>query len=313
MIDKKEIVVTGIHGFVGGHLARELKNSGYLVHGIGREQSPRNGITEFISEYSQCNMLDFESISKISLKNSSAIIHLAGLASVAESFTKPELYETANATMTENLFKSAMNQGFSGRILAISTGALYSPDQAMPLNELSKTTDASPYSKGKLRAEDVVKKYEELGIDGIIVRPFNHIGPGQSPGFLVSDLYDQLLTVSDSSQSEILVGNLTTKRDYTDVRDIVKAYTLLAGAINLQHRIYNVSSGKSYSGLQIIDYLKNEMKLNNIKTRLDPSRVRPGDAKNIVGDASRLKDEIGWTTESSVEVAIRDFVAYRES
>ena len=313
MSEQKEIIITGVNGFVGEHLARYLSESHIGVIGVGREDSPAKNASPLLNRYIKVDFLDSEQVASLDLTNVTAIIHLAGLASVAESFDKPELYKTGNAQMIENLLKTASDQQFKGRVVAISTGALYAPTQPMPLNEDSYTTEGSPYATGKLRAEDVIKKYIELGIDAVIVRPFNHIGPGQGPGFLVGDLYDQLQTAHNSNSSEILVGNLSTKRDYTDVRDIVKAYALLACAPSLQHDTYNVSSGKSYSGLEILEYLKDEMGLKSIQTSIDQSRVRPTDAQDIIGDASRLKQELGWTIESDPVIAIRDFVARRKS
>lgn len=310
---KQQIIITGVNGFVGEHLARHLHESNFSVHGIGREEYPGDNVAPFLDSYQTADLLDSAQVRGLMLKNAVAIIHLAGLASVAESFDKPDLYKTGNAAMTNNLFESAAAQGFTGRVVAISTGALYDPSQPMPINEASNTIESSPYAIGKLKAEEVTKQHIARGIDAVIIRPFNHIGPGQGKGFLVGDLYDQLEKAHIEGSSEILVGNLATKRDYTDVRDIVRAYLLLAIAPTLQHDTYNIASGKSYSGFEILDYLKSAMKLESIIPIIDPSRVRPTDATDIVGDTSRLKDELGWETTSSVATAIHDFVARRQN
>lgn len=308
---KQEIIVTGINGFVGEHLARHLYESNFSVTGVGREQSAGDNVSLYLDNYQSANLLEPEQVNNLVMKSAAAIIHLAGFSSVSESFSKPELYKTGNAEIANNLLEAAIEQGFTGRIVAISTGALYDPSQPMPLSEASKTTESSPYAIGKLKAEEVIKEYIAAGIDAVIVRPFNHIGPGQGKGFLVGDLYDQLGSVHAQGSSEILVGNLATKRDYTDVRDIVKAYLLLATAPTLQHDTYNIASGKSYSGFEILDYLKTAMNLESITPIVDASRVRPTDAADIIGDASRLMNELGWGTTSTVATAINDFVARR--
>jgi len=310
---KKEIVVTGVNGFVGEHLARYLQASNYSVTGIGREAEPSENVSSYLDIYQQADLLNKEQVNKLLFKQAAAIIHLAGLASVAESFDKPELYKTGNAEMTGNLLDTAIEQGFTGRVVAVSTGALYSPNQPMPLNENSNTVEGSPYAIGKIRAEEVIKQHRENGLDVVIARPFNHIGPGQTNGFLVPDLYDQLIAANQAGSSSIMVGNLATKRDYTDVRDIVKAYTALATADSLTHDTYNIASGASLSGFEILEYLQKAMKLESVESKVDQAKVRPTDAMNIVGDASRLTTELGWVPESNPNTAIVDFVARRQA
>lgn len=309
----KEIVITGINGFVGEHLAHQLQDSGFSVRGIGRESTPNPNVSPFVDTYESADLLDAEDVKRLSLRGAAAIIHLAGLASVAESFDKPDLYKAGNAAMTENLLSAAKQQGFQGRVVAISTGALYSPAEPMPLNEDSETAQNSPYAIGKIRAEEVIKRYRADGLDAVIVRPFNHIGPGQGPGFLVGDLYNQLNSAKESGVQEILVGNLATKRDYTDVRDIVKAYTLLATAPSLQYDTYNVASGVSHEGFEILDYLKLAMGLSDIKPVTDPSRIRPTDVMDITGDASRIRNELGWKPGLALSDAIKDFVERKKN
>jgi GDP-4-dehydro-6-deoxy-D-mannose reductase len=309
---KEKFVISGINGFVGEHLAHYLHDSNYEVTGIGREPSPADNVAPFLDHYQRADLMDKDQVNKLVLKNTKAIIHLAGLASVAESFNKPELYKTGNVIMTENLLRAANNQGFKGRFIAVSTGALYDVSQPMPLSESSATIQSSPYVIGKLNAEDVVKKYRDLGVDAVIARPFNHIGPGQGLGFLVGDLYEELSNLASEGTSQISVGNLATRRDYTDVRDIVKAYALLATAPSLQHSIYNIASGTSYSGFDILNYLKTEMGLESIEPVIDQSRVRPTDAAEITGDPSRIRNELGWVTKSNVQTAIKDFVARKK-
>ena len=310
---KHEIVVTGINGFVGEHLARHLQASDFSVRGVGREFIPNENVAPYLDTYQQADLLNKEQVSKLLFKQAAAIIHLAGLASVAESFDKPDLYKTGNAEMTENLLKAAEDQGFTGRVVAVSTGALYDPNQPMPISEVSKTTEGSPYAIGKIRAEEVIKQHRANGQDVVIARPFNHIGPGQGKGFLVPDLYDQLIAANEAGSSSIMVGNLSTRRDYTDVRDIVAAYTKLATAEALAHDTYNIASGASLSGFEILEYLQKAMNLESVESIVDQSKVRPTDAMNIVGDASRLSTELGWTTHSDANTAIVDFVARRQA
>lgn len=309
----KEIVVTGINGFVGEHLARHLKTNDYIVHGVGREDAPSDKVKSYVDIYTQADLLDQDSVRTIPFKQARAIIHLAGLASVADSFKNPDLYLTGNATMTENLLKSAYSQGFQGRVVAVSTGALYDASQPMPLSEESEITESSPYAAGKKRAEDLIKHHRAEGRDVVIARPFNHIGPGQEEGFLIPDLYKQLQAARTNGDNTILVGNLNTRRDYTDVRDIADAYLKLATARSLSHNMYNISSGVSHSGFEMLGLLIDTIGAKDISPIIDEGRVRPTDAMDIIGDSSRLRNELGWDPRSNIQIAIEDFVKRKES
>ena len=128
--------------------------------------------------------------------------------------------------MTYNLLDHAKTSNMQGRAIVVSSGALYDPNQPLPISEESATSPTSPYAIGKLASEHVVDYFRNRGLDAVIARPFNHIGPGQKEGFILPDIYAQLSSVG--SGGEIQVGNLNTRRDYTDVRDIVAGYKALA-------------------------------------------------------------------------------------
>lgn len=307
------IAITGVNGFVGEHLARNLKQQGFIVLGIGREPVLNDWVKDLVEDYQIADLMDAASTAKLDISGVSAIIHLAGFASVADSFKHPELYETGNAKITGNVLQLALDQQMKGRVVVISSGALYDPMQPLPINEDSKTVDNSPYAVGKLRAEEITRQYIEKGVDAVIVRPFNHIGPHQAPGFLIPDLYEQLAEIEKSGSKQIKVGNLTTKRDYTDARDVVRAYSLLAMADSLQYDLYNVASGESHAGTEVLDALKNAMGLTDVETIVDPEKIRPSDVMDIIGDASRLRNELGWKPESTIVTAINDFVAAKKA
>lgn len=308
MNTNESIVVTGVNGFVGEHLARHLKGLDFSVIGIGREDEVNKRVSPYIDTYYCVDMFNREEFAGADMKSARAVIHLAGLASVADSFKNPDLYRTGNAQITDNLLSTLQEQAFSGRVVLISTGALYDPNQELPLSESSQLINNSPYADGKIRAEEVIRTYVANGLDAVIVRPFNHIGPGQGQGFLVPDLYQQLLEAKDQNKDTISTGNIDTRRDYTDVRDIVRAYTLLALADSLSYGLYNVASGKSLSGREILESIQREMRLTHIEPVVDESRIRPGDPLELVGDASRLSAELGWSPELSIDDTIRDFI-----
>ena len=302
-----KVIITGINGFVGEHVAREFKNRGFSVVGVGYDSEPNQKVASLLDGYVACNLLEENDvIAKLALKDVRAVVHLAGLAAVGQSFEQPQRFMTENGVMVHNVLAQAARDEMKGRVVAISTGALYDPNQPLPLNENSKTNPNSPYAVGKLMSEDVVRYHRMRGVDSVIVRPFNHIGPGQGPGFLLPDLLEQLRAAKETGT--LLVGNIKTKRDYTDVRDIARAYAELALAPSLEHDTYNICSGKSLSGETILAHLQEITDINDVKIEVDPARIRPNDIEDIYGDASRLNQEVGWTPKITIEQTIKDFV-----
>jgi GDP-4-dehydro-6-deoxy-D-mannose reductase len=307
-MSEKTVVVTGVNGFVGEHVAREFKSRGFSVVGVGYDEDANEKVLPLLDRYISCDLLDEQSvIAKFSLKSVRAVIHLAGLAAIGQSFEQPQRFMTENGIMTHNVLAQATRDNMNGRVVAVSSGALYDPNQPLPLTEDSKTNPNTPYAVGKLMAEEVVRYHRMRGLDAVIARPFNHIGPGQGPGFLLPDLLEQLQAAKETGT--LLVGNIKTKRDYTDVRDIARAYAELALAPSLEHDTYNICSGESLSGETIISRLQEVTGIKDVKIEVDPARIRPNDIDDIYGDASRLQNETSWTPEIAIEQTIKDFVA----
>lgn len=305
----KTILVTGVTGFVGRHLIRELRQLGHKVVGLGQGKLEDREITRLLANYYKCDLVNPKKVSALDLSGVDVVINLAGLARVGDSFKDPALYERVNVEVLTNLAGELLKQKASARMVAISTGAVYDPDQPMPLTESSKTIKSgSPYAESKLHMEQAIPELRERGLDCVVARPFNHIGPGQSEGFLLPDLYYKIIAAKNLGGA-VKVGNLSTKRDYTDVRDIVRAYTLLALAPNLNHGIYNVCSGKSRSGDEILESLLNTMGLSGqIAVETDQSLIRPSDPANLYGSYKRLHEETGWKPTVPLEQTIKDFV-----
>lgn len=300
---KDKIIITGINGFVGAHLARQLNNTGISVIGIGMEPIINQEIDNIVTEYYQANLVN----KWPDIPNIKAIIHLAGLASVALSFNQPQSYIGSNTAILTNMCEYYLKQNKKPRIIVVSSGNIYNPKQLMPINETGEIELLSPYAVSKICNENQVKYYRNRGLDCIIARPFNHIGPGQADGFLLPDLYKKIISLP-SNKTVIKTGNINTKRDYTDVRDIVKAYEKLAMADKLNHNLYNICSGISVSGIDMFNELKDLMSINNISYKIDQSLIRPTDAENIVGDSTLLRDELKWTPEISLKQTISDYI-----
>lgn len=309
----QKIVVTGVNGFVGKHLVRELVSQDIQVIGIGQGPDADLEISDQLSSYIQCDLSNSHEVSRINLEGVTAIISLAGLANVGESFKNPSLYMRTNTAVFTNLGEYLLSKWPSIRIIAISTGAVYSPEQSLPLTENAQTTKSSPYAESKLNMEHEALKLIERGLDCVIVRPFNHIGPGQQPGFLLPDLATQIQQAITDDSYTITVGDLSSKRDFTDVRDVVRAYRLLATTEKpqLKSNVYNVCSGRSIAGQEIFNTLSALMSPSHvIHAEIDESRLRPDDPKDLYGSNEKLKQDCGWQPEITLEQTIRDYISW---
>jgi GDP-4-dehydro-6-deoxy-D-mannose reductase len=308
---KKRILVTGINGFVGKHLARELHAQGMAIVGVATE-TPHPEIADLLESFLAIDLTDQTSVSKIDFTNLDAVIHLAALAHQGMSFEHPRKFIDTNSAMVIHLFETALAQkpAHYPRFIMVSSGAVFESDQPMPLTEQSAVTHGSPYAISKLLGEMLGDYYQKRGIDSIVVRPFNHTGPGQGPGFLLPDMVKQISEAGEGGT--INVGNIATRRDYSDVRDVVKAYVALATTPRVTNRLYNLCSGVSRSGEEIITLITKTLYGNDaaVKTEVDQSRIRPNDPPEIYGDASLLKTDTGWKPTHSFEQTVNDYVAW---
>lgn len=302
------IVITGINGFVGHHLAKELHDNGHDVIGIGRDETVSEKIKNYINEYHTTDLVkDLPALSDIE-----GIIHLAGLAAVGPSFDNPQQYINANSAMVTNLCEYYMKAAKKPRVVIVSSGAIYDSNQPMPITEESKIGFNSPYAVSKILTENQASYYRGRGLDCIVARPFNHIGPGQGDGFLVPALATGLRKARKAGES-LSVGNLKTRRDYTDVRDVAKAYRMLIEAPSLSHSIYNVCSGKSVSGEEMLALIQDAMNIHDIAVEVDQSKIRPNDPMDIYGDSSTLQNDTGWSPSIKLETTIADYTSELQS
>lgn len=305
------VLVTGINGFVGQHLARELKQQGHTVFGTGLNQAMDSSV-DCDRYFGPCDLTKKADVKNIDLDAVDAVINLAGLAQMGASFMQEDLYMHTNVAVHTTLAQRLIEIGRPQvRIVAVSSGAVYDPEQTMPLTENSVLKpDSSPYSRSKIAMETALEEYMNKGLDIIIARPFNHIGPGQTGGFLIPDLAKQ---ITETKESVLKVGNLKTQRDYTDVRDVAKAYTALATSSDLHHSVYNVCSGKSVSGEEILNMLKRAFGRNDLKVEIDESKFRPNDALVHYGDNTRIHTDTDWRPTIALGQTIHDFTEWYQN
>ena len=304
------ILVTGVNGFVGKHVARELSARGHKTIGVSREPLLNPVLKDYVDDYYSCDLTDAAAVDALPLNQIDAVINLAGLAKVGDSFANPDLYNRVNVAVLAVIGKKLISLGSKAVVIAVSTGAVYGADQEMPLRETSKLiTTGSPYALSKIAMEQEAASLRIAGLNCAIVRPFNHIGPGQEGGFLVPDLYEKILEASNKD-GVIVVGDLSTRRDYTDVRDVAKAYVDLAISGTLDHPIYNVCSARSLEGQEILNLLLAECgKTGTITVQQDPKLIRPNDPKNLFGSNQRLQAQTNWQPTIPLAQTIHDIVA----
>ncbi len=306
-------MVTGANGFVAQHVIAELARRGSEVMAIGRQDEPAPS-TSLANEYIGCDLTDQAAVDKLPLGEVDAVINLAGLAAVGESFSQRDRYLAVNVGVNKTVCDVAARRGLRDlRVIAVSSGAVYAGGQAMPLSEFSAVDPtSSPYAESKLAMEENARAYRGAGVDCLIVRPFNHIGPGQGPGFLLPDLLREAQRARTDGEP-MRVGNLSTRRDYTDVRDVAAAYVDLAAAVDLKGDLYNVCTGRSLSGVEILRLLLDAMGSPDLEVEIDQTKFRPSDQPDIVGNSDRLNASAGWVPVVPVERSISDFVAAAQS
>src|ERR1019366_1702292 len=273
LVVMQTVLVTGVNGFVGNHLVKELISHGTRVIGLGGQG---HGKPDGLAHYLELDLTEPSEAKKINFSGVDAVIHLAGLAAVGPSFDDPMLYINTNIGIEVNLFETALAQNAKPRFLIISSGPLYDPKAPQPLTEESSVIPNSPYAISKLGQEQMAYYYSGRSFECITARPFNHFGPGQGPGFIVPDLAQQVVAAASDKKQSVLVGNLDAKRDYTDVRDIVRAYRLLLEK-GKSGKIYNICSGTARSGHEILDELAKAANCEPIIEQ-DPAKMRPSDA-----------------------------------
>lgn len=310
-------MITGINGFVGQHMAREMHAAGCQVIGVGRGPIAPE-IKPLVTNYYTGDLTQPDFVASLPLDNLTSLVNLAGMARMIDDSVDPELYTQVNAGVTQALAARAMAAGNKTlRFVAISSGQVYESTGQPPFNEHSDLIfppNRNPYVRSKILMEEAMAALYEKGLDCVVARPFNHIGPGQKPGFLLPDLAQQISQAKDDHKSIIEVGDLSKKRDFSDVRDVVRAYRLLAfaGREQLGQLVYNICSGQPLTGRRILDLLIQNMSDKDMTVHVDSARLRPNDPDSLYGDFSAIEHDLGWNPTTPIEQTVADFAAWQK-
>jgi GDP-4-dehydro-6-deoxy-D-mannose reductase len=292
-------LITGGKGFVGQWLAAHLKDRGDEVAVIDIETDVADGaavrrvMADVVPE---------------------AIYHLAAMTHVGESWENPGQVLRVNVLGTAEILAAARTVPGNPRVLVVSSAEVYGvvlPEQ-LPLREDTPTVPASPYAASKLAAEAVaLQAWRGYGQPVVVVRPFNHIGPGQSPNFFVPALAKRIVEARRSGARSLRVGTLTTRRDFTDVRDVVAAYRLLIEK-GVPGDVYNVCSGRDVAMSEVAAQLL-ELAGADLTLETDPELVRPVDVPVLRGDAGRLRAATGWEPSIPLATTLADVLTSWEA
>jgi len=291
-------LVTGAGGFVGKHLIQHLQESGDDVFGTdivfgGPDLSNLADLTDLFRDVSP-----------------EVIFHLAGQADVGRSWgAAPETFR-ANAEGTLNVLTASRSIN-ANRVVTVTSADIYGivDPQDLPLSEDAPFQPVSPYSASKASADLLaLQAYLGYGQEVIRIRAFNHLGPGQSDKFVCSALAARIAYNEINGISELAIGNLAAERDFTDVRDVVRAYRLLA-ADGKSGEAYNVCSGTSVSIKAIAEKL---LALSTISMELvvDPDLLRPIDLPDLRGNPEKIRRDTGWAPKLSLEQTLSDLLEY---
>ncbi len=282
--------LTGGSGFVGRWLRDHLESLGDEVIELGE------GI-----DVAEAGALDAE----LAAARPDVVFHLAALTHVGRSWEAPEETLRVNAFGTLHLLEAARALPASPRVVLVSSAEVYGSGDGTPLTEDSPLRPSSPYAASKVAAEYLgVQEHLGRGLDVVRVRPFNHVGPGQAPSFVVAGLAERIARAEAEGRGTVLVGNLGAARDFTDVRDVVRAYRLVA-LDGQPGAVYNVCSGRAVAISRLAELLVAAAK-HPVELVEDPALLRPVDVPLLLGDCARLAALSGWRPEISLEQTLAE-------
>jgi GDP-4-dehydro-6-deoxy-D-mannose reductase len=309
-------LVTGVSGFVGGHLAEHLVAEGDLVVGLsasGRWPAELAHVAKSvrIERFDLVEQDEAELADLVRRKQPEVIYHLAAQSNPQGSLADPRGTWALNLGASLNLLEAVKTSGQKPRVVLVGSGVCYGnpAPEFIPVKENCPLRPNNPYAASKAAADLLgIQHHLAHGTDAVMVRPFNHAGPRQSPRYVLAALATQVAAVESRRQDHVEVGNLDVVRDFTDVRDVVRAYRLLA-LHGRPGEIYNLGTGR---GTKIADALEHLRSLAEVpvSVHLDSTRLRPVDQPFLIADASKLRTATGWEPNFSIEQTLADMLAF---
>ncbi len=302
------VLITGVTGFAGTHLASLSRTAGDEVHGLvrpGREGAVPPGV-----EAHAADIAEPESVRAVlSAAAPDAVVHLAGASSVGQSFGAPAETWAINLGGTLGVLEALRREGSSARCVVVTSGEIYGrvPVEDLPVGPGTPLRPLSPYGASKAAADLAAAQYRAgYGLPAIRVRAFNQLGPGHDARFVLPNVARQIARAEAEGRDElqITVGNVDTRRDFTDVRDMVRAYRLLLERGD-PDAVYLACSGRSLSVRDLVEELVTLTPVRAVVLS-DPGLRREGEQPDLYGSADRLAADTGWTPEIPLRATLSD-------
>ena len=316
----KKYAITGFSGFVAGHFLDYLYDENVECEILGLDRgTPKIDLSKYSDrlsiKFSVIDLMDKESL-KAALENFNPdyVLHLAAFSSVAYSWKYPTESFMNNSNIFLNLVDAIREVDPSCRILSVGSSEEYGnvTRAELPLKESQRINPVSPYAVARVSQELMSKVYvKAYGMNLIMTRSFNHIGPRQDDRFVIPSFIKRIIDIKNSgkTEGEIETGDTTIIRDFVDVRDVVRAYYMLLTEAT-PGEIYNICSGNAYKLSDIIDCIADEVGVK-VTTRVNPEFVRPDDNREIVGSAYKIESELGWKPEIDIKDTLKDMITER--
>lgn len=312
-----KILITGIGGFAGSHLADYItSNVNASVYGILRDTEKNDNIKHLTDklELFHCEIGEFQPVFRVIKEVKPDIIfHVAGQAFVPSSFEfAAETFRT-NVIGTINIFEAVKACEINPRIIVVTSGEVYGETFGLPAlhSEQSVPRPVNPYAASKTSVDYIAQTYKNYeGLNIVIARPFNHTGPRQRANFVCSSIAKQISEIKKNNSAPILkVGNIQARRDFTDVRDIVRGYWMLSQIDNKNNFIFNLCSGNIFSIEEIIKLFE---KISGMEFQLnvEAKRLRGYDIQLLAGNASAITHSVGWKPNIQFQQTLTDLLEY---
>jgi GDP-4-dehydro-6-deoxy-D-mannose reductase len=312
---KKKILITGIAGFVGSHLSELLLSRGYEVYGLTRPRSKMDHLEVIKNQLhlEDADLLDSHSLyTTIARIKPDYIFHLAAQSFVPTSWVSPSVTLEVNIVGSSNLFEAVKQAGIDPVIQIACSSEEYGlvHEDELPIRETNPLRPLSPYAVSKVAMDYLGYQYfQSYKVKVVRTRGFNHTGPRRGDTFAESNFAKQIALIEKGKQDAIIrVGNLEARRDYTDVRDMVRGYLLAVEKCD-PGDVYNICTGKAEKIGDVLSLLLS-MSTSKVTIKEDESRMRPSDVPVLIGDNSKFVAKTGWKPEISFEKTMTDLLNY---
>ena len=310
------VLITGITGFVGSHMAEYALDKGAQVFGSTRWRSKTENIEHLRSKvtFIESDLRDLSSVRAL-LETSvpDYVVHLAAQSFVGVSWHAPAETLTTNIISQVNLLEALRGLKMSPRFLAVGSSEEYGLvlEDEVPIKETNPLRPLSPYAVSKVTQDMMGYQYfKSYGLPIIRTRAFNHEGPRRGDVFVTSNFARQVAEIEAGLREPVVyVGDLTPRRDYSDVRDIVRGYWLLLER-GEPGEVYNLCSGHSWSIQQVLDFVLTLSTVKGIEVKTDPARLRPSDVMILEGDPTKMHKATGWKVEIPFERTLTELLDY---